>query len=64
MTIAKNFLRENEIDELNGIVVMWLDFAEDQAIRRKQVFIKDWESRLPQWEKLKTELELRMGNEI
>jgi len=64
VTIAKNFLRENEIDELNGIVVMWLDFAEDQAIRRKQVFIKDWESRLPQWEKLKTELELRMGNEI
>lgn len=46
VTIAKNYLRENEIDELNRIVVMWLDFAEDQALRRKQVFMKDWETRL------------------
>jgi hypothetical protein len=46
VTIAKNYLSENEIDELNRIVVMWLDFAEDQARRRKQVFMKDWESRL------------------
>ena len=37
---------ETEIGELNRIVVMWLDFAEDQAIRRKQVFLKDWEKRL------------------
>ena len=46
VTIAKNYLSETEIDELNRIVVMWLDFAEDQAKRRKQVFIKDWETRL------------------
>lgn len=46
VTIAKNYLQENEINELNRIVVMWLDFAEDQAVRRKQVFMKDWESRL------------------
>lgn len=46
ITIAKNYLQENEINELNRIVVMWLDFAEDQARRRKQVFMKDWESRL------------------
>jgi hypothetical protein len=25
---------------------MWLDFAEDQARRRKQVFLKDWEIKL------------------
>ena len=25
---------------------MWLDFAEDQARRRKQVFLKDWETKL------------------
>ncbi|MBD1401569.1 virulence RhuM family protein [Pelovirga terrestris] len=43
---AKNYLRVEEIDELNRIVVMWLDFAEDQARRRKQVFMKDWEQRL------------------
>lgn len=46
VTIAKNYLREEEIDELNRIVVMWLDYAEDQAKRRKQVFMKDWEQKL------------------
>ena len=45
-TIAKNYLSEQEIDELNRIVVMWLDFAEDQARRRKQVFLKNWETKL------------------
>ena len=44
--VAKNYLREGEIDELNRIVVMWLDFAEDQARRRKEVFLKDWEAKL------------------
>ena len=46
VTTAKNYLQEDEIEELNRIVTMWLDFAEDQARRRKQVFMKDWESRL------------------
>ncbi len=46
VTIAKNYLTETEIDELNRIVVMWLDFAEDQARRRKQVFMTDWTQKL------------------
>lgn len=46
VTVAKNYLTENEISELNRIVVMWLDFAEDQARRRKQVFLRDWEIKL------------------
>ena len=46
VTVAKNYLHEEEIAELNRIVVMWLDFAEDQARRRRQVFLKDWETRL------------------
>jgi hypothetical protein len=46
VTVAKNYLYEEEIGELNRIVVMWLDFAEDQARRRKQVFLKDWEVKL------------------
>jgi hypothetical protein len=46
VTVAKNYLNEDEIGELNRIVVMWLDFAEDQARRRKQVFLRDWETRL------------------
>lgn len=46
VTVAKNYLKEDEINELNRIVVMWLDFAEDQARRRKRVFMQDWEQRL------------------
>jgi hypothetical protein len=46
VTIAKNYLKAEEIDELNRIVVMFLDFAEDQARRRKQIFLADWRSRL------------------
>ena len=36
--IDKNYLHEGEIGELNRIVTMWLDFAEDQAKRKKQGF--------------------------
>ena len=46
VTVAKNYLHESEIHELNRIVTMWLDFAEDQARRRKEVFLKDWAERL------------------
>ncbi|MDI1297842.1 virulence RhuM family protein [Methylotenera sp.] len=44
--IAKNYLAEKEVTELNRIVTMWLDFAEDQARRRKQVFMQDWADKL------------------
>ncbi|MDL2216780.1 virulence RhuM family protein [Desulfovibrio sp. OttesenSCG-928-M14] len=46
ITISKNYLNDTEIDELNRIVVMWLDYAEDQAKRRRSVFLKDWDTRL------------------
>lgn len=49
VTIAKNYLTAGEIDELNRIVVMFLDFAEDQARRRKQIFLRDWETRLDEF---------------
>jgi hypothetical protein len=46
VTVAKNYLREDEITELNRIVIMFLDFAEDQARRRKQIFLRDWQAKL------------------
>ncbi|MFT3789991.1 MAG: RhuM family protein [Rudaea sp.] len=49
VTIAKNYLQEDEIRELNRIVTMWLDFAEDQAERRKQVFMVDWKTKLDEF---------------
>ena len=46
VTIAKNYLNEQEITELNRVVTMFLDYAEDQAKRRKQVFMRDWRTKL------------------
>lgn len=43
---AKNYLKEDEISELNRIVTMYLDYAEDQARRRKAMYMNDWEDRL------------------
>ncbi|HBQ25540.1 MAG TPA: cell filamentation protein Fic, partial [Syntrophomonas sp.] len=39
---AKNYLSENEIDALNRIVTIYLDFAELQALNRKPMYMKDW----------------------
>ena len=49
VTIAKNYLQAEEIEELNRIVVMFLDYAEDQAKRRKQVFLTDWQKKLDEF---------------
>lgn len=49
VTVAKNYLGEEEITELNRIVTMFLDFAEDQARRRKQFFLRDWRARLDEF---------------
>ena len=49
VTVAKNYLLADEIEELNRIVVMFLDFAEDQAKRRKQVFLRDWKTKLDEF---------------
>ncbi len=46
VTVAKNYLGEDEIEELNRLVVMFLDFAEDQAKRKKQIFLQNWVTRL------------------
>ena len=49
VTVAKNYLRDKEISELNRIVTMFLDYAEDQAKRRKQVFMRDWRVKLDEF---------------
>lgn len=36
ITVAKNYLMEAELKSLNRILTMYLDYAEDQAERRKQ----------------------------
>lgn len=46
VTVAKNYLREGEIQELNRIVTMYLDYAEDQARRRQVLYMRDWHEKL------------------
>ena len=46
VTIAKNYLDEGEIDELNRIVVMFLDHAEDQTRRRTSIYMAEWPQKL------------------
>ncbi len=44
--IAKNYLSEEELSELNRVVTMYLDFAENMAKRQKQMKMTDWVERL------------------
>jgi hypothetical protein len=46
VSIAKNYLNETELDNLNRIVTMYLDYAEMQAHNRKIMYMKDWTARL------------------
>jgi hypothetical protein len=46
VTIAKNYLNEAEMDGLNRIVTMYLEYAEDQAKRHRQIFMRDWREKL------------------
>jgi len=46
VTIAKNYLSEKEVRALNRIVTRYLDYAEDQAERKRPMYMKDWKNRL------------------
>lgn len=42
VSIAKNYLNEDEIKALNLIVSAYLDFAELQAVGRTPMYMADW----------------------
>jgi len=46
VVIAKNYLNEKELDHLNRIVTMYLDYAEMQAERGIIMHMKDWVAKL------------------
>jgi hypothetical protein len=46
VTVAKNYLQEDEIRQLNRIVTMYLDYAEEQAERRHPLYMRDWRAKL------------------
>lgn len=46
VSVAKNYLSENEMQQLQRLVSAYLDIAEDMAIRRIPMTMEDWEIRL------------------
>lgn len=52
VTVAKNYLGEEELAGLNNIVEQYLIFAESQAKRKRAMFMLDWEKKLSEFLKL------------
>ena len=46
VTVAKNYLNETEIRQLNRIITMYLDYAEMQAERKQPVYMIEWKEKL------------------
>ncbi|MEB5478925.1 virulence RhuM family protein [Shouchella clausii] len=46
VTVAKNYLSQEELSDLNRIVTMYLDYAETQAKKKKPMYMKDWAEKL------------------
>jgi len=50
--VAKNYLREKELEILNRIVTFYLEFAELQALEQRPMYMRDWIARLDDFLKL------------
>ena len=46
VSVAKNYLTENEMAQLQRLVSAYLDVAEDMALRQIPMTMQDWEKRL------------------
>ncbi|HID53928.1 MAG TPA: cell filamentation protein Fic [Anaerolineae bacterium] len=46
VSVAKNYLTQEELDTLNRIVTIYLEFAELQALNRKPMYMSDWIAKL------------------
>ncbi len=46
VSVAKNYLTENEMEQLQRLVSAYLDVAEDMAMRQIPMTMQDWETRL------------------
>lgn len=46
VSVAKNYLSQNEMQQLQRLVSAYLDIAEDMALRQIPMTMEDWETRL------------------
>jgi len=60
VNIAKNYLTDKELDTLNRIVVIYLDFAELQALNRRPMYMQDWINKLDEFLRI-SECEILVG---
>lgn len=52
VSVAKNYLNQEELETLNRIVSLYLDFAELQAQNKKVMYMKDWIAKLDDFLKI------------
>lgn len=52
VVIAKNYLTEDELQVLNRIVNLYIEYAELQALERKPMTMRDWITKLDEFLKL------------
>ena len=62
--IAKNYLNERELDGLNRIVTMYLDYAESQALKGAVMYMKDWIIKLDAFLKFNEEAILKHQGKV
>ena len=46
VTVAKNYLSQDEMKQLNRMLTAYLDFAENMTLRHIPLTMQDWEKRL------------------
>ena len=64
MGIAKNYLNEKELEGLNRIVTMYLDYAESQAQKGVVMYMKDWIAKLDAFLKFNEEAVLKHQGKV
>lgn len=52
VAVAKNYLTEDELQALNRIVSLYLEFAELQALNRRPMTMRDWITKLDEFLKI------------
>ena len=64
VSIAKNYLNETEMDDLNRIVSMYLDYAERQAKKGQVMYMKGWVKKLDAFLQFNEEAVLQHSGQV
>ena len=64
VTIAKNYLNEDEISKLDRLVVMFIDFAEMRALNKQVMKMRDWLQNVDKFLKYTDQQVLRHAGKI